>query len=352
MYELVERIDADLLYSSSRRAFEEMLAAGITAVGEFHYLHGEDDGGADRFDRAVLAAAADAGIRIVLLGAYYATGGIGQPLAGGQRRFATRDPAAYWARVERLADALAPATQSQGAVVHSIRAACLDELGTIHAEAMRRGLVFHMHVEEQERELEDCRVAYGAPPMALLVERMEVSERFTAVHCTHTAPRDMERFLAAGGNVCICPLTEANLGDGIADLPAILARGGRVSLGTDSNARISMLEEMRWLEYAQRLRLERRGVCVDGEGDVARVLLAAATANGARALGLDAGRIAAGALADFVVVDLDAPALRGASDDDLLATLVFGAGDETLAEVCVGGCWVATRWPRQSAPAP
>jgi cytosine/adenosine deaminase-related metal-dependent hydrolase len=149
----------------------------------------------------------------------------------------------------------------------------------------------------------------------------------------------MERFLAGGGTVCICPLTEGNLGDGIAALPRIVSLGGAVCLGTDSNARISMLEEMRWLEYVQRLATESRGVLRDAEGSVGRVLFRAATEAGAQSLGVDAGRIAPGAWADFVAVDLTASTLAGWTPDTLLDALIFGAGEEAIAGTCVAGEW-------------
>ena len=167
-----------------------------------------------------------------------------------------------------------------------------------------------MHVEEQRREIEDTLAAYGRTPMRLLCDELGPGG-FTAVHCTHTSPEDMAAFLARGGRVCVCPLTEANLGDGIPDLSAPHAAGGRLSLGTDSNARISAIEEMRWLEYGQRLRGELRGALTDPRGEVAATTLDAATSGGAAALGIGGGRIAAGKWADFAAVDLTAPPLAG-----------------------------------------
>ena len=154
-------------------------------------------------------------------------------------------------------------------VAHSVRAASLAEIKALHAEAARRGLPFHMHVEEQRREIEETVAAYGRTPMRLLCDELAEGGNLTAVHCTHTSPRDMDLFLSRGGRVCVCPLTEANLGDGIPDLSAPHAIGGRLSLGTDSNARISAIEEMRWLEYGQRLRGELRGALMDPQGGVA-----------------------------------------------------------------------------------
>jgi formimidoylglutamate deiminase len=170
------------------------------------------------------------------------------------------------------------------------------------------------------------------------------------VHCTHTEPADMARFLGAGGRVCLCPLTEGNLGDGIPALGAPHAAGGRLCLGTDSNARLSTLEDMRWLEYGQRLRGEMRGALADGDGNVTATLLAAATTGGARALLVDAGRIAPGAWGDLVAIDLDTPSLAGIPAERLLDAVVFGAGNEVIAGTFVGGRWRATSLRDLRAP--
>ena len=340
MYGLVDRLDADGFQALCLQTFREMRSAGITCVGEFHYFHHgpELDGWA--LDERVLRAAAEAGIRLALLQVYYRTGAIGQPLEGPQRRFGGSSPAAFWEQVDRLGSLLDPATQTLGASVHSLRAAGLDDLRAVYDEARRRDLVFHVHVEEQRREIQEALTYYGRRPMQLLLDTLGTATDVTAVHCTHTDPEDLERLLAGGGRICVCPLTEANLGDGIP------AKIHGACLGSDSNARISMLEEMRWLEYAQRLAAESRGVLRDPGGQVARVLFEAATVNGAQALGVDAGRIAPGCWADFVAIDLGAPSLAGWEPDTLLDSLVFGAGDETIAATCVGGVWMERAWRR------
>jgi len=343
MYGLVAGLDADAFESLCLRTFREMRRAGITTVGEFHYFHHgpEEDGWA--YDERVLKAASTAGIRIALLEVYYRTGGIGQPLEGAQRRFRTPSPTAYWEQMDRLAGLVDPRRQSLGASVHSLRAASLEDLREIYDEARRRDLVFHIHVEEQRREIEEALAYYSRRPMDLLLGALGTATDVTAVHCTHTHPEDMERFIASGGTVCVCPLTEANLGDGIPGLPFLLERGGSACLGSDSNARISLLEEMRWLEYGQRLSTQSRGIFWDDGGQVARNLLRAATTTGAVALGVDAGRIAPGAWADLVAIDLTAPTLAGWEPETLLESLVFGAAEEAIAATCVGGEW-EERW--------
>ena len=343
MYDLVERIDSETIYDISKQAFTEMLACGITTVGEFHYLHHDTSKDGFAFDEVVLKAAKDAGIRIALLNAYYKTGGIGKPLGRGQDRFATPSLEAYWQQFDRLSESIDDTTQTLGVVAHSIRALSLDDLCALHEEASRRGVIFHMHVEEQPQEIAECIEAYHKPPMALLNERLEISPFFTAVHCTHTADNDLDEYLASGGNVCICPLTEANLGDGLANVPRILRNDGRICLGTDSNSRLCFTEEMRLLEYGQRLRLQKRGVCLsggDGQGNVGAKLLEMATSNGARSLGLKTGSIKPNHFADFVAINLDAPVLSGTTDDTLLDALILGSGNEAIASTCVGGRWL------------
>ncbi len=340
MYGLVDRMDEQTVYAFSKQAFAEMLAAGITTVGEFHYLHHDEQCEGYAFDEIVLKAAADAGIRIVLLNAYYATGGIGEPLEGAQRRFGSASLDAFWLQMDRLERLIDHQTQSLGVVAHSIRAADVEDIAALHEEAQRRELVFHMHVEEQRKEIADCVDHCGKRPMQLLNERLQIDDRFTAVHCTHTDAGDMTSYLKAGGNVCMCPLTEANLGDGIADVPEILKHNGRICLGTDSNARISFTEEMRWLEYVQRLARERRGVCTDESGSCASALWQMATTNGAHALGIKTGRVEVGYAADFVAIDLNHPSLEGWSNDTLLDALVFGSSNEAIAATCVNGRWI------------
>jgi formiminoglutamate deiminase len=344
MYDLVSRLGGDEFRRLSLQTFREMRRAGITSVGEFHYFHHSSPEHVDwACDELVLEAAAEAGIRMVLIQSYYHTGAIGRPLEGAQLRFASPSPAVYWQQMDRLAARLDPRRETLAASVHSLRAAGLEDLRAVYEEARRRDLPFHIHVEEQRREIEDALAFYGRRPMALLLETLGTATDVTAVHCTHTEAEDLERFAAGGGTVCLCPLTEGNLGDGISGLPRLHEIGGAVCLGSDSNARLSWLEEMRWLEYVQRLAGEKRGVLRDGAGCVAPTLLKAATLGGAQALGLDAGRIAPGAWADFAAIDLTTPALTGWQPETLLDALIFGAGDEAIAATCVGGGWVDHR---------
>ena len=335
MYSLVTHLDAPRFHDAVLATFEEMRDAGITTVGEFHYLHHSPAGADYAFDDVVLDAARKAGIRMALLLTYYKTGGLTggvlQPLSEAQKRFETQTPGEFFDRVDALAEQLDPDTQSLGIAAHSIRGVPLDEVVIVYSEARKRGMPVHMHVEEQRKEIEECLAAYGRTPMQLLNERLPSCEGLTAVHATHSERSELERFLERGGSVCITPLTEANLGDGIPDVASLQAHPDRVSLGTDSNARISFIEEMRWLEYAQRLRSESRGVFRDEQGRNAPRLLHFATAGGARSLGVNAGSIETGRWADFVVVDTEN-----------LESLIFGRGDEAIRATCVGGVWRST----------
>jgi len=344
MYALVGRLDSAELHALSLRAFREMRRAGITTVGEFHYVHHRDPEALDyAFDAVVLAAAAEAGIRIAFIQSYYRTGAVGQPLEGPQRRFDSPNPKVYWEQMDRLAARLDPRRESLAASVHSLRAGSPEDLAAIYDEARRRDLPFHVHVEEQRREIEEVIAFYGQRPMALLLETLGTATDLTAVHCTHTDPEEMDRFLSAGGTVCLCPLTEGNLGDGIATVPRIPPQRRSLCLGSDSNARISSIEEMRWLEYVQRLATESRGVLRDGQGDVACTLLEAATVGGAKALGVEAGRIEAGLWADFAAIDLESPLIAGWTPERLLESVIFGATEEVVAATCVGGEWMEHR---------
>lgn len=344
MYELVASLDVDRAYRTSRLAFEEMLDAGITTVGEFHYIHhAADEGEAARWalDEAVLRAARDAGIRIVLLHCDYVQGGFdGRPLEGGQRRFDTGTLDAYLASLDRVEGMATGPLQSVAAVAHSTRAVPIDRIAAVHAEATRRDTVFHLHLEEVVKEIEDCDRRHARTPMRLALEHGVIDERTTAVHCTHSTAEDLRDFAAAGGRICLCPNTEGNLGDGICDLATMRKAGIEVSIGTDLNSRIAPAEDLRWIEYVQRVRHQMRGGVIDHRGRTGGALLDVGTRHGAASLGVDAGEIAPGRLADFVAVDLGHRTLEGAEPDHLAEAIVFGTGPACLAGTCVGGRWV------------
>lgn len=342
MYALVQRLTHDELREVCRRAFQEMLAAGITTVGEFHYLHHRDAERRDfEFDDVVLDAAKAVGIRIVLLQSFYKMGGFAAPLASGQRRFATPSVSDFWRQVDRLESKLAGDSQSLGIAPHSLRAVPPEDLRELEREARRRGYVCHVHVEEQRREIDDCRRTLGCTPLEWVVENLHVGPHLTIIHGTHARGERLQRYISAGGHVCVCPITEGNLGDGLSDAPAMLAAPNSICIGSDSNIRIDACEELRWLEFVQRLQAERRGICVDQQGRVAERLLRIGTRGGAAALGLNAGAIEPGRDADLIAIDLDHPPLAGATTETLLGSLLLGASGAAVREVCVGGRWVA-----------
>ncbi|MGH9380595.1 MAG: formimidoylglutamate deiminase [Thermoanaerobaculia bacterium] len=345
MYELVESLDEEAVFRWSRQAFAEMRACGITTVGEFHYLHHTGEGEDYRLDEPVIEAAQAAGVRLVLLYTYYRTGGVPRDgeapaLAGGQRRFHIPSTEAYWQRMRVLAGRLDPARERLAAAVHSVRAAPAAELDAVHREARRRGLAFHIHLEEQRREIEECRTAYGQGPLQLLLD-LGAANGTSAVHLTHSSGEELTRFAQAGGGAVLCAITEADLGDGTPDAPAMTTAGLPLALGSDSNVRISMLEEMRWLEYGQRLVREERGVLRHHDAVAAR-LLQVATRGGARAIGAPAGALEPGRWADLVAVDLEHPSLAGWTAATLAESLVFGAADGAIAGTCVAGTWDET----------
>ena len=339
MYDLVASNDVARCRALSAASFREMVAHGFASVGEFHYVRhaGEDAGHRYALDDAVIEAAEETGIRLVMLVACYLTGDIGQPLAGAQAHFDSESVDAYLARLDALSERLHAPQHSLGIVAHSVRAVPINDIVRLHDESVARGLPFHIHLEEAPKEIASCRAAHDVSPMRLLLDHGVVSPNVVAVHCTHSQPEDMRDYVAAGGQVCLCPVTEANLGDGIADLPTMREAGASLSIGTDLNSRTDPLEELRWLEYVQRLKHERRGVVMNEAGDTGAALLEIGTRGGANALGLDAGRIEPGAWADLVLLDLAHPSIVGVPEKDLAAGVIFAGARDAIRRVTIGG---------------
>jgi len=336
MYNLVDELSIDQFRGLCVQSFLEMRDSGITSVGEFHYFHHNKETDY-AMDRAILDAATEVGIRIVMLHAFYKEGGFNEPLSGKQVRFGTSSLSQWWEQVDNLTSQVDGVMQRIGTVAHSVRAVDIETIKEISIGAVQRGMPMHIHLEEQRQEIDECIATHGVTPMALLNDAIEVSPMVTAVHCTHSSAADMEGWISSGGNVCLCPLTEANLADGVCDLHRVLKQGGCVSLGTDSNARISMLEEMRWMEYVQRVTREVRGVCVADDGSMSRYLIDVATKNGARCLGLSAGVIEVGKLADFAIIDLQHPQLAGIASDNLATAICCGADNSVITKTIIAG---------------
>ncbi len=322
MYGLVERMDPDLAYQLAHRCYREMVHAGIRTVGEFHYLrHHVTDQMDFILDQAVIEAAHDAGIELVLLPAAYEEGGPGVDLSPAQKRFTSGGFQRYWERFDQLQEALQPG-QSIQACVHSLRAVPWDQVQCHIAEAHQRGLKLHVHLEEQPRELAEIKAAYGDHPVRLLLDSGLPIEHIVGVHMTHTPESQLVEWLDRGAMILPCPLTEGDLGDGVPTLPDLPSLRNQLALGTDSNLRISMFEEMRRLEHDQRCRTLRRGALRCGGASPAEVLWRAASTGGRLALGLsDPG--------PPVSINQEHHLLTRVEGASLLDALVFG-GDERV----------------------
>lgn len=337
MYDAANRLGPEEIYAASRMAFLEMALTGITAVGEFHYIH-HAPGGSEYSDpnllaREVIRAARDVGIRIALLRVAYARAGYQLPANPLQVRFIEESPDTYLKHLEALVNTPEPDDGMDwiGVAPHSVRAVPLDYLKAIVGFADEHGLPVHMHVAEQQAEVSACIEEYGRSPVALLETEGLLSKYFTAVHAIHVTPKRIATIARAGANVCACPTTERNLGDGVVPVDAYFNAGVPVSLGSDSQIQIDLLEDARELEYHLRLQKMERHVLDP------RDLFDCATISGAKSIGFNGGKLEPGAPADFFTVDLDDPSIAGSSPDDLLANIVFSLSRTAIRDVVVGG---------------
>lgn len=335
MYRAAERLDPDGYHALARATFAEMVLAGITTVGEFHYLHHRPDGrpygDPNAMGRAVLAAAADAGIRITLLDALYLHGGLdGESyveLAPDQRRFGDGSVERWAERVDELR---AADDQRIGGAVHSVRAVDPDAIAAVADWARERDAVVHAHVSEQPVENQQVYAAFETTPTALLARAGILGPSFTAVHATHPTNDDVA--LLGESTVCLCPTTERDLGDGIGPSVPLARAGCSIALGTDSQAVIDMFEEARAVEMDERLRSLGRGCHSPGD------LLTAATLGGHRSLGwLDVGTIEPGQRADTVTVTMQSVRTAGVGPADAVDAVVFAASAADVTDVMVDG---------------
>ena len=350
MYRAAAALDPDDVLAVARMAFHEMARAGVTAVGEFHYLVRDPEGrpydAPDLLARQVIRAARDVGLRIALLRAAYARGGPGQPASLAQRRFVDAGPDEVVESAARLAAlARTDACVSVGLAPHSVRACPAEWIQALAAEARRRDWPLHVHVAEQPAEVEQCRAEHGVTPVALLERLGALGRGATAVHAIHLEPDDVALLGRSGATVCACPTTERDLGDGVVPADALAAAGVRLALGTDSNVQVDLLEEARALEGNLRLVRRERGVLAPatdagGEGSVDALavrLLGFATEGGMRSLGLPGGALAPGEPADFFTVWRDDPSIAGAAPADLVPAVVFSAARTAIRDVFVAG---------------
>lgn len=337
MYRAAARLEPDTYFRLARATFAEMALAGITCVGEFHYLH-HTPGGTPYADlnemgEALLAAAGEAGIRITLLDTLYLHGGLD---AGGyrepdetQRRFTDGSADAWAQRVDQLRPAQ---TQRVGAAIHSVRAVDPGAMRTVADWAASADAPVHAHVSEQVAENEHCAAHHGRTPVEVFDDAGVLSGRFTAVHATHLTEGDIMTLAVTGSTVAMCPTTERDLGDGIGPTDRFRAEGIAMMIGSDSHAVIDLLEEARALELDERLRSQQRGIHPAGD------LLTMATRNGHRSLGWDdAGVISVGMRADLVTLSLGSVRTAGASAANAVETTIFAATSADVTDVIIDG---------------
>lgn len=348
MYQASQNLTPDTYFTLARAVYAEMALAGITCVGEFHYVHhapgGTPYGDPNAMGEALTEAAAAAGIRITLLDTAYLSSGFGEPPDHHQLRFSD-GTADAWA--DRLS-AFKPADGGHvriGAAVHSVRAVPADGLATVAAWAEEREAPLHVHLSEQTAENDACRAAHGCTPARLLADHGVLGPRTTAVHATHLTDEDIALLGGSGTGTCMCPTTERDLADGIGPAVALQRAGSPLSLGSDSHAVIDLLEEARAMELNERLRTRTRGHWT------AAALLRAATADGHAALGwYGAGRLEAGALADFTTLALDSVRTAGPLPRLGAETAVFAGTGADIRHTVVGGRHVVRDGVHQLVP--
>lgn len=347
MYDLALRIDADEMEAIAAMAFLEMLRGGIIEVGEFHYLHHDRNGQAydDKAELAhrVVRAARSVGLPITLLPVAYHCGGIGEPPTGEQRRFLFSNLKEYLGFVEQLeSDYKEDSAVKVGLAPHSIRAASREWIEGISEFADRHEMVVHIHSSEQRREVAESINAYGLTPVEALHHWGVLRPEWTLIHGTHLSLRDLEILGELKPTIGACPTTERNLGDGFLPARQLLERQVPIALGSDSHTIINPFEELRLVEYHERLRYEGRNLLAHRSShssslETARVLWDMGTTNGARSLGSTPRDLSIGSPADFITVDLKDLSLAGSTEETLLANIVFSMNLSALSDVVIGG---------------
>ena len=343
MYRFAARITPQQIEAIAAQLFAECLRHGYTSLCEFHYLQRDVDGRsyarpAETAERVAVAGQA-AGIGLTLLPVLYSHAGFGeQPLKPEQARFRTNVD-----EVLGIVEALGALRGGQlevGAAPHSLRAATLDQIRAL-STALPAGRPLHIHIAEQQAEVRQCQDALKRRPVQYLLDELGIDARWCLVHATHLDDDEVARLAASGAIAGLCPTTEAILGDGLFPLEPFLAAGGAFGIGSDSHVSHSPIEELRWLEYGQRLQHQRRNVAVTREQrNVGDYLWQAALGGGAQATGRRVGALAAGKRADLLVLDGQHPNLDGVRDDEVLGRLVFCGNDNLVRDVLCGGHWV------------
>ncbi|MFF9146373.1 formimidoylglutamate deiminase [Streptomyces sp. NPDC014861] len=346
MYGVAQRLTPDSCFALARAVYAEMALAGITAVGEFHYLH-HAPGGTPYADpnamgEALIAAAREAGIRITLLDTAYLSAGFGAAPEHHQLRFSDGTAERWAERASALKDRDGVRI---GAAIHSVRAVPADQLSTVARWAEERRAPLHVHLSEQTAENEACHAAHGTTPTRLLADHGVLGPRTTGVHNTHMTDEDIALVGSTSTGTCMCPTTERDLADGIGPAAALQKAGSPLSLGSDSHAVVDLLEEARAMELNERLRTHIRGHWT------AAALLRAASADGHAALGwADAGALETGALADFTTIALDSVRTAGPVPRLAAETAVFAASAADVRHTVVGGRHVVRDGVHSSVP--
>ncbi len=346
MYAWAHRLSPEQMGVVGRMAFMEMARAGITHVGEFHYLHHREDG--QLYDRPLemayqlVEAARDVGIRMTMMPVAYETGDINRPPMESQRRFIAPDLESYLGWAQELEEAFAgESLVATGVAPHSIRAVSRPWLEAIASEARARGWPLHIHACEQRKEVERSKEEYGMAPIEAFEEWGVLDKGWTLIHGTHLEERELEILEEVKPTIGACPTTERNLGDGFLEARKLVSRGVPIALGSDSHTVIDPFEEMRLVEYHERLRVEERNVLAahspEGEDETASVLWPMGTTNGARSLKAEEAGLEVGAKADFVALDLRHPSLVGTGTQTLLSDVVLSMSAGAVQEVVVDG---------------
>ncbi len=338
MYELAGRVSADLLTSIARQAYSEMLAAGYTSVAEFHYLHRDpvSANSDDAMCKAIATAARDTGIRLTYVPVHYERAGFDDPEPSERQASFAMSVDEFLGHHERASELL---DTTVGIGAHSLRAVSGDSLKKIADRANDAFIPMHIHVAEQQREIDQSLAAYNRRPVRWLLENHAVGRNWNLVHATHMDTEEVEQLAKSGAVAVLCPSTEANLGDGLFPLHEYLSHGGRIAIGSDSHVSINPFEELRWLEYGQRLASQTRNVASLQESHVGSELFTRALEGGNAASGDESSGIFEGAAADFVVLDDEDPMLAGHSDASRFDALVFSGYPLPVESVMVAGEW-------------
>lgn len=343
MYALAGSVDAKTLTAIARQAYCEMLCSGYTAVAEFHYLH-KDPRNPDAIDSmyaAITTAARESGIRLTYVPVHYERAGFDQPQPLEHQRSFAQSIEDFLGHQARAAQA-ASATVNVGIGAHSLRAVTHESLQEIVRVAADTLVPMHLHIAEQQAEVEQCEAACGQWPVEWLLDKFDVRGNWCLVHATHMNPAEIAALAATRAVVALCPSTEANLGDGLFPLHEYLKHGGRIAIGSDSHVSINPFEELRWLEYGQRLATQTRNVASLRQSHVGSELFQRTLEGGAAAGGLGSGQLDVGSAADFVVLCDDDPMLTGHDDASRIDALVFSGYPLPVERVMVNGRWVVT----------